>query len=99
MSTPLVQSAGLPVVLAPAAAPSGSATSTPEYPDTAMATLAEESSVAVTGPSAVATPSPSQTSTVVWFRPPHWARTRVQVSPRPLTSVTVRAGFGEIDAR
>ena len=43
--------------------------------------------VAVTVP-AVGVPLPTQTSTLVCARPPHWLRTRVQVSPRPLTAVT-----------
>ena len=54
--------------------------------------------VAVTVP-AVGVPLPTQTSTPVCARAPHWARTRVQVSPIPLTPVTVPEDLVPMEAR
>jgi hypothetical protein len=62
---------------------------TPEYRDTAITALDGAAlSVAVTTPLVVVVPSAFHTSTLVWFLPAHWAFTKVQVNPRPLTDFT-----------
>src|SRR6266545_1363553 len=89
LSTPPLHVPPAPRVLAETGAPSAAAGSTPEYRETAItAFVAVLLRLAVTGPAAAGAPLPCHTSTRVWPRPPHCARTSAQLSPSPATART-----------